>query len=310
MKIRMISSAVLAAALLAGPAMAQTPPVAGAPESTAAKAFYTFPDAAPTENICQQPNGDIYVTMMDTKKVVKISPAGVASDFVQVPEALSVIGVACGDTEIAISIFTKNFRTPAGGPVFTDTGTHLKFYDLAGKLKADVAAPADVAINGFDYAGNGTYYGGDSNSGTVFKIDSRTHAITPWFRDASFNPTPPNQLFGLNGVRAKNGWVYFSGIAKNGLFKVKIGANGAAEGGAVPVQMGLRIDDFDVADDGSAYFPNGRILFKVAPNGLVTPIADPIQGGPSALVSNDNKTVYWPTRGGNAAQRVMQVSIP
>lgn len=308
---RIMSFAALAAALLILPATgaAQTPVAPSQPESPAVKAFVILPDAAPTENICQQTNGDIYVTMLDTKKVVKITPDGRITDFVVIPDALGTIGVACGGDEIAISIFTKDYRIPAGGLVFTDTGARLKFYDLAGKPKADVAAPANVAINGFDYAGNGIYYGGDSNSGTVFRIDSATHSLTPWFKDDSFAPAP-KQAFGLNGVRAKNGWVYFSGPSKNGLFKVKIGADGKPEGGAVPMELGLRIDDFDVAEDGSAYFPNGGVLFKVSAQGVVTPVAYPIQGGPSALVSNDNKTVYWPTRGGAAPQRIMQFTIP
>ncbi len=305
---RLTSCAVLLAGLLALPAAAQTPVVAGAPESTAIKAFVTFPDAAPTENICQQANGDIYVTMMDSKKVAKISPAGVISDFVSIPGAVAVIGVACGNNEIAVSIFTKQFRLPSGTAAFTDTGAHLLFYDLAGKQKADVTLPANVAINGFDYGGDGAYYGGDSNSGTVFRIDAATHALTPFWQDASFGPVAGNPM-GINGVRAKNGWVYFSGAQKNGIFKTKIGAGGKAEGALLPVELGIRVDDFDVADDGSVYFPNGRVLFKVAPNGAMTIVADPIPGGPSAVVSNDSKTVYWPTRGGTAPQRVMQFPI-
>ncbi len=305
---KMILSATLAAALLIVPATgsAQTPVT---PPQSSASAFVTFVDAAPTENICQQTNGDLYVTMLDTKKVVKITPDGRIIDFVVIPDAMFVIGVACGSNEIGVSIFTKDYRKPTGGLVFTDTGARLKFYDLAGKPKADVAAPANVAINGFDYAGDGIYYGGDSNSGTVFRIDSATRSLIPWFKDDSLAPTP-KQAMGLNGVRAKNGWVYFSGPVKSGLFKVKIGANGRPEGGAIPMELGLRVDDFDVADDGSAYFANGSILFKVSADGVVTPVADPIPWGPSAVVSNDNKTLYWPTRGGSAPQRIMQVAIP
>lgn len=285
---------------------AQTPVM---PPLSSVSAFVTFTDAAPTENICQQTNGDHYVTMLDTKKVVKISPDGRITDFVIIPDAMFVIGVACGSNEIAVSIFTKDYRKPAGGLVFTDTGARLKFYDLAGKPKADVAAPANVAINGFDYAGDGIYCGGDSNSGTVFRIDSATHSLTPWFKDESLAPTP-KQAIGLYGVRAKNGWVYFSGPSKSGLFKVKIGANGQPEGGAIPMEPGLCVDDFDVADDGSTYFANGGILFKVSADGVVTPVADPIPWGPSAVVSNDDKTLYWPTRGGSAPQRTSRPSFP
>jgi len=66
------------------------------------------------------------------------------------------------------------------------------------------------------------------------------------------------------------------------------------------MELGLRVDDFDVADDGSAYFANGVILFKASAEGVVTAVANPNQWGPSAVDSNDNKTLYWPTRGGTA----------
>ena len=94
------------------------------------------------------------------------------------------------------------------------------------------------------------------------------------------------------------------------LDKVKIGPGGKSVGGAVPVELGVGVDDFDVAKDGSVYFSSGRVLYKVAPDGAMTIIADPVPGGPSALVSNDGNTVYWPTRTGVDHERVMQVAIP
>ena len=293
----------------ASPALAQTPPVPGAPESTASKTFVTLPDTGPTENICQQKDGTIYVTMLNDKKVVKITPAGQVSDFALFPKAYVVIGVACGPDEVAVSYFANYNRDKDLHAVYTNTGTHLMFYDLAGKLKADVMPPPAVAINGFDYGDDGVYYGGDSGSGTLQRIDPKTHAITPFWSDPSFGP-PGGVGTGINGIRSANGWVYFSGPQKHGLFKVKIGPGGKSVGGAVPVELGVGVDDFDVAKDGSVYFSSGRVLYKVAPDGAMTIIADPVPGGPSALVSNDGKTVYWPTRTGVDHERVMQVAIP
>ena len=296
--------------IAAGSAIAQTPPVPGAPESTAAKTFVTLPGPPPTENICQQKDGSFYVTMLDQKKVIKITPAGEISDFAFFPKAYVVIGVACGPDEVAVSYFA-NVNRPDNKPttpaVFTNVGTHLMFYDLAGKLKADVMPPARMAINGFDYGDDGVYYGGDSGSGEVQRIDPKTHAITTFWSDPSFGP-PKGVGEGINGVRSVNGWVYFAAPQKHGMYKVKIGANGKSEGPAIPVELGLGVDDFDVAKDGWVYFTSGSILYKVSPQGAVTVLADPVPGGPSAVVSNDGKTVYWATRFGQP-MRVMQVAI-
>ena len=50
------------------------------------------------------------------------------------------------------------------------TDTHILVYDLAGNQVADIAAPG-AGLNGFDYAGDGIYYGGDSSSGSIYRID-------------------------------------------------------------------------------------------------------------------------------------------
>ena len=73
----------------------------------------------------------------------------------------------------------------------------------------------------------------------------------------------------------------------------------------------MAVDDFAVGSDGSVYFPAATTLYKAAADtGMLTKIADPIPGGPSAVVSRDGKYVYWSTRGGQANQRLVRVAIP
>jgi len=111
-------------------------------------------------------------------------------------------------------------------------------------------------------------------------------------------------------VRSHDGWVYFASPAKMGIYRIQIGSDGGPQGTPVTVEEGVRPDDFDVAADGSVYFPSGPVLYKVAATGEVTKHADPIQGGPSAVVSANQQWVYWPTRGGDNPQRLMRVAIP
>ena len=314
MRVKISGRAFLLGAILATPMAGWSqslpapapPPVAPSVESPAAQTFATLPSSLPTENICQQADGSIYVTLIDDKKVVRVDSNGKVSDFARIPTATGLLGVACGDGEIAVGAFTKTFR---GIPKrYSDTGTHIMVYDLAGVLKKDIIGVKSAGINGLAPGGKGIYYGGDSASGTIYRIDTATGTMSPWFKDDRFAPDTDAGA-GINGVKAKNGWLYFSGPVMNGLYKIKIGPSGKPQGGLVPVELGIRVDDFDVASDGSVYFPAGGIFYKVSANGVVTPIAYPIQGGPSAIVDNNGKWVYWSTRGGTGPQRLMRIAL-
>jgi hypothetical protein len=95
-----------------------------------------------------------------------------------------------------------------------------------------------------------------------------------------------------------------------GIYKIQIGADGKPSGQPVTIEEGLRPDDFGVAPNGDVYFPVGTTLYKAAAaGGAPTKAADPIQGGPSAIVTKDGKSVLWPTRGGTEKQRVLQLTI-
>ena len=317
MRKRLSGCALLLAGMIAAPATGWSqaapapaparPPVAPAVESPAAQTFALMPSPRPTENICQQADGLLYVTLIDDKKVVSIDQQGKLSDFVAIPSATGLLGVACGEGEIAVGVFTKTFRNIPKR--YSDTGTHIMIYDLAGRLKTDIVGVKTAGINGLAYGGKGLYYGADSASGTIYRIDVATGKMTPWFRDDRFAPNTDAGA-GMNGLKVKNGWLYFSGPVMNGIFKIRIGPDGEAQGAYQPVELGLRVDDFDVANDGSVYFPAGGIFYKVSAEGVVTPIAYPIQGGPDAVVSIDGKWVYWSTRGGTGGpQRVNRIAL-
>jgi hypothetical protein len=222
---------------------------------------------------------------------------------------------ACGDNEIAVVYYGKTFRQPnpsGQGNILTfgDTETHVVVYDMAGKELADIPVQKGIGLNGFDSAGGGVYYAGDSNSGGVYKVDTKAKTVALWHKDDALGPSQAITI-GINGVRYHNGWVYYASAAKMGIYKIQVGANGMPQGMAVKVEEGIRPDDFDVAPNGDVYFPAGTILYKVAAaGGEPVKFVEPIQGGPSAYVSPDGKWVYWPTRGGTAPQRVVRVAIP
>ncbi len=73
---------------------------------------------------------------------------------------------------------------------------------------------------------------------------------------------------------------------------------------------GRSADDLAVTANGDVYFPVGMILYKAAAaGGQPAKAADPVQGGPSATVTRDGKSILWPTRGGTDKQRILQLPL-
>jgi hypothetical protein len=315
-KVSLTALVLVGASALATTAFAAAPaaPAAPAPENPKVKTVATFADAEGTENLCQAKDGAIYVTLINAKKVLKVGTDGKVSEFISLPAMAHVLNVACGDNEFAVVAYGKTFRKPnpsgQGAAVlnFGDVDTHVFVFDAAGKQTADIAIPMGQGYNGLAYDKGNTYYAGDSNSGGVYKVDTKAKTAELWFKDDSWGPSQQITI-GVNGVRVKNGWVYVASAAKMGIYKVQIGADGKAQGAPVKLEEGVRPDDFDVTNDGTVYFPGGTTLYKVTAAGEVSKYVEPIQGGPSALISADGKWVYWPTRGGTAPQRLVRVAI-
>src|SRR5262245_24057750 len=201
------ASAFATSAFAAAPAAPATgAPAAGAPAAPAAPAvtFDNMNSAAKTfatlnidgtENICQVSDGAIFVTTIDTKILWKITPDGKASQFATVPGAANMLGVGCGnDPEVVAIVFNKTFRgtpavaatatTPAVPAVpgsFNDNDVHAMVYDLSGKLVKDIAITKGFGINGFDAAGGGLYYGGNSGKPEIVRLDTKTGMATTWY---------------------------------------------------------------------------------------------------------------------------------
>src|SRR6185295_15072385 len=340
MRLSLTAFALVGVSAFAMQAFAQAPaapPAAGAPAAAPAAPAITFDNmdeniktvadlktVEGSENICQAADGSIFVTLINVSKLLKVSADGKTVTEFAAPKAANMLGVGCGsDPEVVAITFGKTFRgtpavaatatTPAVAATpnnFNDNDVHAMVYDLSGKLTADIPLAKGFGLNGFDAAGGQVYYGGNSGKPEIVKVDTKAKTATTWLDLAAYT--------GINGTRFANGWVYFkankpmSNPAVPALYRIQVGADGKPMGMPAQLVEGLAIDDFDVGPDGSAYFASGTTLYKVAVNGTQTKLAEPVVGGPSALVSKDGKTVYWPTRvaGTTTMQRVLSVAIP
>ena len=244
MKYSLRALALVGASAFATAAFAQAPaaPPAAAPAAPAApvitfdnmdskiKTVANLGTVEATENICQAADGSIFISLINVSKVMKVDPAGKATEFASVPNTANLLGVGCGsDPEVAAVVFGKTFRgtpavpatatapaVPAGPNNFADNDVHVHVYDLSGKETADIPLPKGMGLNGWAAAGGQLYYGGNSGKPEIDLVNTKTKTATVWYDAKDYAgpaPVPPaGPPIAINGVKVIPGWVYFRGI--------------------------------------------------------------------------------------------------
>ncbi|PYS04514.1 MAG: hypothetical protein DMG15_14805 [Acidobacteria bacterium] len=266
----------------------------------------TLPSSANTENIAQGADGSFYVTGLPDRVLYKITPNGRVENFYTAPSLSAFVGVATNKDEIVLGVFQRPYLRPgsgqAGGPPQLDmsnVGSQILILDNKGKMKATIDGQAGQFFNGIAYAGNRSYLITDTAGTTILRLDTAARKIEPWFKN--------DLLARQNGIKVHNGWVYVACTDK--LYRIQMDSNGKPKGGPMLFAQGVRTDDFSIAPDGSLYTSSGMTVFKVSPTGEVTKFLDNVPNGASTWVTKDGKWLYWPTRGGDAPQRLLRVAL-
>ena len=97
--------------------------------------------------------------------------------------------------------------------------------------------------------------------------------------------------------------MYIANSEKRSIYRVGIDADGKPQGPLILFAKDLpHVDDFAVASDGTIFLPptgqtNPGPLYRVPPGGAASTHALGPSGA-SALVSHDDKWVYWPSNSG------------
>jgi len=110
----------------------------------------------------------------------------------------------------------------------------------------------------------------DSSIGAVWRVNINSGAYSIAFSDPLFANTATG-LLGINGIRIKGGYLYFTNSAQEIYGRVPIDNEGSKIGAVeviANVPSGLVYDDFDIDDRGSTWIashPNEVV--EVKPNG-------------------------------------------
>ena len=277
-----------------------------APANNKVETVAMLPSSANTENIAQGADGSFYVTGLPDRVLYKITPNGRVENIYTAPSLSAFVGVATNKDEIVLGVFQRPYLRPnsgqAGGPPQLDmsnVGSQILILDSKGKLKATINGQDGQFFNGIAYAGNGSYLITDTAGTTILRLDPAAKKIEPWVKD--------DLLARQNGIKVHRGWVYVACTDK--LYRIQMDSNGKPKGGPMLFAQGVRTDDFSIAPDGSLYTSSGMTMFKVSPTGEVTKFLDNVPNGASTWVTKDGKWLYWPTRGGDAPQRLLRVAL-
>ena len=258
------------------------------------------PGPAALEGIDFGRDGSIYVTSNIDNTIIKTDAGGQHGVKIPLPAHPQVVQVL----KDGGMVVTAHAKLPSfggggrGGPpalTLTNLDTAILVLDKQGKVKQSFPGPADSFFNGITRLREGVYIVADSTGGSLWRLDLKAKRLERWFTDASVESARGKGNFGgSNGIKAAKGWVYYT--SRGAMWKVKAGANGAAEGGAIQhsKQGG---DDFDVAADGTIYIAGDRKMLQVAPDGSVSTLAEVGVDCPSVRLSPDGKAVIATTRG-------------
>lgn len=213
------------------------------------------------ENIAVRSTGTILATRVDVPELWEINPAtGTGTAIATFPPPISTV---TGITELTPEVFALGV-----GQYNLGTGTVPGSYsiwtlDLSSSSadgtyhpKLVTQIPEAGLINGLTTgdAGKGIVLAADSEFFALYKIDIPSGSYTKTLADETMTVPPgaPIQL-GINGVKIRNGYLYFTNSMRETFYRVPVGEDFKATGAVEAVATGFPQDDFVFGADGTAY---------------------------------------------------------
>jgi streptogramin lyase len=211
------------------------------------------------ENVAVRANGQILATNMNSANLYSIDPVAKTSTTalsVSGATGLSGIGEYAPDVFAVIGgkgIYKVDFTTtpPKSTPIKTITEANN--------------------LNGLCVFDNSSVLVADAGKGSVFKLDVNTGAYSTVLQDPTMAPSG-GIPFGIDGIRYRDGVVWYTNIFRNSFHKVSVDPVTAKATGAVTTLW------TNLMGDDLCFGPNGKIYVTTnSRNSLVE--VDPVVGG-------------------------------
>ncbi len=145
----------------------------------------------------------------------------------------------------------------------------------------------------------------DSGAGAVWSLDVNTGAKSKAITDTLMAPTSTGFGLGINGLKVRNGDLYFTNTNQALFASAPVNAVGAEEAQATALTSNLAgLDDFQFDSQGNALFAgNGQLRYRAAAGDpLVVVSNSTLLAGSTAVgfgrLPADRNSVYVTTNGG------------
>jgi sugar lactone lactonase YvrE len=260
-------------------------------QSSGATTVWKASGSAWYENLAVRSNGQILLSRMDTNEVWTLDPTTKsASKLLSVPGVTSLAGI----TETTPDVFALvggNYSSRGGGNTPGSWGVFS--IDLSSATpKATVVKMIKEAqqFNGLTTVNNDTVLIGDTAKGLIYSLKLSTGDYAVAVQDDAL--VPASAGFGVDGLRYRDGYAYFTNIFKNTLGKVPVDATtGKSTGKVTLLYSDSSGDDLTFDADGNIYVATnsgGRVL-KVTSDGKHTVLASGISSDTACMFGRKDK---------------------
>lgn len=281
------------------------------PETAATKEIFAF-ERTFIENLHVLSDGNILLSTFESPGLLYIMDLNavkpVVAQLANLPSFHNITGV----TGIA----------PLDGGLYAITGgvhrsfsfdrgsMHVYIVSLQANTVVDsIAVPDTACLNGLTALPDQPHIllSADSIDGSIIRIDTRTKDVSIAIQDEALHPGKNAPLaIGINGIRTRGDFIYFTNSALGTFSRVPIDKEGNKAGefevlarSPSPKEI---YDDFSFDSAGNAYITaHPSSVFKVTPDGTQTLLAG---GGDSSIfhptsvaLAKDEKSIYVSTGG-------------
>ncbi|KAJ7445541.1 hypothetical protein B0H11DRAFT_430611 [Mycena galericulata] len=277
---------------------------------------FQFSEKTFIENIHVLPNGHLLLTTFAGGDLYTIDPHAAE------PKAETVVTLSGSTGLTGIAPLGDGLYAVSGGihETFSFAEGSMQLYIVSVTATADkttgvvvgqsIPVPETRVMNGMTALPNRphTVLSADSTTGRLIRIDTKSRAVEVAIADAALGPGESKFPIGVNGIRVRGGYVYYTNSALGTFGRFPIDDDGNNTG---PVEvlarhegvpgMGNAFDDFIFDGEGNAYVAmHSSTIVKITPEGVQIAFAGggestTFNGPTSAALANDGKSIYVST---------------
>ncbi|KAK3324550.1 hypothetical protein B0T19DRAFT_232454 [Cercophora scortea] len=297
------------------------------PADTRVTQLFEYPDSTFIENLHHHPNGqDILITTLANSNLVSV-------DVHAAKPTAKVVATLAGSTTLTgispLGDSDAGLFAVSGGVFLAETisfvpgSVNVYVVSIPVPVHGHGAeAEAATVLDTINFANttmlNGmatlprrpyTILSADSIGGRILRVDTRTRKTSVAFADpALVAPNISSVPLGVNGLKIRGGYLYFTNSAQGTFARVPIDDEGNKIGGVDiiarvpgPASFGNLYDDFDIDHRGNAYAARqSDFIDRITPRGVRSTVASGttvIRRPTSVLLARDGKSIYVSTAG-------------